>query len=214
VKFDFGAQYSHQFGKKDFITLGAVFSPGYNLTNTTYIQDILGNSSAILNGSTSGLSVKETILDVKSGIPMSFGVGGAYSYDNRLTVGLDLTYQVWSKVPFMGNEDAFVDRTKISLGAEYLPDPLGRSILKRIKYRAGAYFNAPYYKLDGVRASKEWGLSVGLSVPIIRSRSYINISGQYARVNGQTANFIHENQLRVNIGVTFNERWFYKTRVN
>ena len=114
----------------------------------------------------------------------------------------------------MGNKDAFVDRYKIAAGAEFLPDPIGRSILKRIKYRAGAYYNAPYYKLDGVRASKEWGVSAGFSVPVLRSRSYINISGQYARVNGQAANFIHENQLRVNIGITFNERWFYKTRVN
>ena len=145
---------------------------------------------------------------------MSFGAGVAYVYDGRLTVGLDVTYQQWSKVSFMGNKDAFVDRTNIAVGAEYLPDPIGRSILKRIKYRAGAYYNAPYYKLDGVRASKEWGVSAGLSIPLLRSRSYFNISAQYARVNGQTANFINENQLRVNIGVTFNERWFYKTRVN
>ena len=214
VKFDIGAQYSHQFGKKDFITFGAVFSPGYNLTNTTYVQDILGNSSAIINGATSGMTVNETVLDVKSGIPTSFGVGVAYTRDDRLTVGMDVSYQLWSKVSFMGNEDAFVDRTKISVGAEYLPNPIGSNILKRIKYRVGAYYNAPYYKLDGVRASKEWGVSAGFSIPIMRSRSYVNISGQYARVNGQTANFIHENQLRVNIGITFNERWFYKTRVN
>ena len=214
VKFDIGAQYSYQFGKKHFATFGAVFSPGYNLTNTSYIQEIEGSSSEILSGNTSGLSVNETDLDVKTGIPMTIGGGVAYVYDGRLTVGLDVTYQQWSKVSFMGNKDAFVDRTKIAVGAEYLPDPIGSSILKRIKYRAGAYYNNPYYKLDGVRASKEWGVSAGLSIPLLRSRSYFNISAQYARVNGQTTNFINENQLRVNIGVTFNERWFYKTRVN
>ena len=167
-----------------------------------------------MSGNTSGLSVNETDLDVKTGIPMTIGGGVAYVYDGRLTVGLDVTYQQWSKVSFMGNKDAFVDRTKIAVGAEYLPDPIGSSILKRIKYRAGAYYNNPYYKLDGVRASKEWGVSAGLSIPLLRSRSYFNISAQYARVNGQTTIFINENQLRVNIGVTFNERWFYKTRVN
>ena len=213
VKLDFGAQYSYQFGKKHFATFGAVFSPGYNLTNTTYTQELLGLSTTILSGGTT-MSGKQTNLNVKNGIPMSFGAGVAYVYDGRLTVGLDVTYQQWSKVSFMGNKDVFVDRTNIAVGAEYLPDPIGRSILKRIKYRAGAYYNAPYYKLDGVRASKEWGVSAGLSIPLLRSRSYFNISAQYARVNGQTANFINENQLRVNIGVTFNERWFYKTRVN
>lgn len=214
VKFDFGAQYSYQFGKKHFATFGAVFSPGYNLTNTTYFQEIIGSTTAITGGSSSGLTVKETDLNVKSGIPMTFGAGVAYIYDGRLTVGLDLTYQAWSKVSFMGNEDAFVDRTKVAVGAEYLPDPIGRSFLQRTKYRIGAYYNAPYYKMDDVRASKEWGVSAGFSIPILRSRSYFNISGQYARVKGQTADFIHEHQLRVNIGVTFTERWFYKTRVN
>ena len=214
VKLDFGLQYSHQFGKKHFVTFGAVFSPGYNLTNSTYNQEIMGSSNAILSGTTGALTVKETDLDVKNGLPMTIGLGAAFVYDGRLTVGADVTYQRWSKVAFMGNEDAFVDKAKVAVGAEYLPDPIGRSILKRIKYRAGAYYNAPYYKLDGVRASKEWGVSVGLSVPVMRSRSYFNISAQYARVNGQTANFINENQLRVNIGITFNERWFYKTRVN
>ena len=214
VKFDFGLQYSHQFGRKDFVTFGAVFSPGYNLTNTTYIQDILGSSTAILNGATSGVAVNETDLDVKNSIPMSAGVGAAYIYDGRLTVGVDVTFQQWSKVSFMGDKNTFLDRTKISVGAEYLPDPVGRQFYKRTKYRLGAYYENPYYKLDGLRAQKEWGVSAGFSIPIIRSRSYFNISAQYARVNGQNFSVINENQLRINIGVTFNERWFYKTRVN
>ncbi|MCR4764977.1 MAG: hypothetical protein K5856_02225 [Bacteroidaceae bacterium] len=213
-KIDIGAQYSYQFGKKHFATFGAVFSPGYNLTNTTYTQELVGVTAAITSGSTTGMTVKQNDLNVKNGIPMSFGAGVAYIYDGRLTIGLDLTYQQWSKVSFMGKDDVFVDRAKIAFGAEFMPDPLSRNLLKRIKYRAGTYYNAPYYKLDGVRASKEWGVSAGLSIPILRARSAFNISAQYARVNGQTSNFIHENQLRVNIGVTFNERWFYKTRVN
>lgn len=214
VKIDIGAQYSYQFGKKHFATFGAVFSPGYNLTNTTYTQELVGLSAAILSGNASGLAVNETDLDVKSGIPMSLGIGGAFIYDGRLTAGMDVTYQQWSKVSFMGNDKAFVDRFKVAAGAEYLPDPQSRNLLMRMKYRAGAYFNAPYYKLDGKRASAEWGVSAGLSVPLVRSRSYFNISAQFARVNGKTSNFINENQLRINIGLTFNERWFYKTRVN
>ena len=212
-KVDIGAQYSFQFGRKHFATLGAVFSPGYNLNNTTYIQELVGLSTAILTGSSESLLITETDLDADNGIPMSIGVGGVFVYDGRLTVGMDVTYQQWSKVAFMGNKDAFVDRYKIAAGAEFLPDPQARNLLKRIKYRAGVYYNAPYYKLEEKRASNEWGVSAGVSIPV-RGRSYLNISGQYARVNGLTSNFINENQLRVNIGITFNERWFYKTRVN
>lgn len=214
VKFDFGAQYSHQFGKKDFVTFGAVFSPGYNLTNKATSDVVMGSSSAILSGSLSGLAVDSKEIKGNSGLPMSFGLGAAYVYDGRLTVGLDATYQNWSKVKFMGEEDTFADRLKVAAGAEYLPDPIGRSFLSRTKYRIGAYINTPYYKIDGLRASSEWGVSAGFSIPIIRSRSYFNLSAQYARVNAKGTSMINENQLRINIGVTFNERWFYKTRVN
>ena len=214
VKFDFGAQYSHQFGKKQFVTFGAVFSPGYNLTNTAYTMDVMGTSTAIMSGSTTSLGVDIKELDVKTGIPMTLGFGAAYVYDGRLTIGLDATYQNWSKVTFMGQDDMFADRTKVAVGAEYLPNPVGRSFLLRTKYRVGAYVNTPYYKIDGLRASSEWGVSAGFSIPIIRSRSYFNLSAQYARVNAKGTSMINENQLRINVGVTFNERWFYKTRVN
>ena len=214
VKIDIGAQYSYQFGKKHFATFGAVFSPKLNLHNDAYQQDALGLTNALLSGDASGLTVTTTDIKGKSGIPMTIGVGGAYIYDGRLTVGLDATYQQWSKVPFMGQDGLFADMTKVSLGAEYLPDPVGRRFYMRTKYRMGLYYSRPYYKIDGKRATTEWGVSAGFSIPIIRSRSYFNLSAQYVRVNGQNSGLINENQLRINIGVTFNERWFYKTRVN
>ena len=49
-------------------------------------------------------------------------------YDNRLTVGADVMFQNWSKVSYMNNDEAFCDRGRISVGAEYLPNPMGRSI--------------------------------------------------------------------------------------
>ena len=91
------------------------------------------------------------------GSPMSLGVGFSYVYDKRLTVGADFTFQKWSSVTYMNEKNAFCNRTKIAVGAEFLPNPMGRSYLAHVKYRLGAYYSQPYYKINGMRAADEYG---------------------------------------------------------
>ena len=149
-------------------------------------------------------------------------MGATYVYDNRLTVGLDYMQQKWESVKFpttqngqyMSQEGQFTDRTKIAAGVEYLPDPYNRNLLKRIRYRMGAYYSTPYVKVDGKEGAEEYGVSLGLGLPIFQSRSVLNISGQYVKVSPKVTGMLEENTLRVNIGLTFNERWFMKWKVN
>lgn len=114
----------------------------------------------------------------------------------------------------MNKEDAFCNRGKISLGAEFLPNPMGRSYLAHVKYRLGAYYSKPYYKIDGVRAANEYGVTAGFGLPIPRTRSVLSLSAQYVRTQGTESVFLNENTLRICVGVTFNERWFFKRKVD
>lgn len=205
-KLDLGAQYTQQFGKKHAATLGVVFSPGHDLYNTSYVQQQLGNSSTGYS-----TSLKDTVMT--TGIPMTLGAGVTYVYDNRLTVGVDVMYQKWSNSTFMNDPDAFCDRAKVALGAEYIPNLMGRSYFSIIKYRVGAYYSKPYYKIDGQRAANEFGVTAGFGLPLPRSRSVLSLSAQYVKTKGTETRFLNENTLRVCIGVTFNERWFLKRRV-
>lgn len=201
-KLDFGIQYTQPIGKKHSVTLGAVFSPKHNLNNDTYIQT-----------NTSVSTLKDTI--VTCGTPNSFGAGFTYKYDDRLTVGVDYSLQKWGDVTYMNQAHAFCDRTKISAGAEYLPTRLGRNYFGHIKYRLGGYFTNPYYKTEaGDRAAREYGVTAGLGLPVPRSRSIISISAQYVHVEGLQAGMLNENILKFSIGITFNERWFFKRKVD
>lgn len=83
-----------------------------------------------------------------------------------------------------------------------------------MKYRLGAYYSKPYYKIDGVRAADEYGVTAGFGLPIPRTRSVLSLSAQYVRTKGTQAAFLNENTLRICIGVTFNERWFFKRKVD
>ena len=211
-KLDFGTQYTLDFNKKHSMTIGAVFSPKHKLNNdytvTTQVSTTNSNN-----------------LDATLELPNTFGVGFTYNYDKRLTVGADYSLQQWSKTKFGVNtsDDAvredfnetytYCNRHKVSVGAEYIPNLMGRSYLSHIKYRRGAYYTTPYYKIGGKEATREYGVTAGFGLPVPRSRSILSISGQFVRISGQESAFVNENIFRVSIGLTFNERWFFKRRV-
>lgn len=223
-KVDLGAQYTLNINKKHAVTIGAVYSPKHNLTDNYSIV-----TQTLFNDGNSTRIISSTTLDpnAKLELPNAFGVGFTYKFDNRLTVGADYSLQQWSKAKQEIGGDgvakdqqeefnetyAFSDRHKISVGAEYIPNLIGRSYFSHIKYRVGGYYTTPYYKIDGKRASREYGVTAGFGLPVPRSRSILSISGQFVRVKGLETNMVNENIFRVSIGLTFNERWFFKRRV-
>lgn len=78
----------------------------------------------------------------------------------------------------------------------------------------GASYTTPYYKINGNDGPKEVSVSAGLGIPIINAfnnRSQLNISGQWVRQ--ACSGMLTENSFRLNIGITFNERWFAKWKV-
>jgi hypothetical protein len=215
-KLDLGFQYTHNLNEKHNITLGAIysFSKDVNSDANLYIEKY--NSSSVL------LNQDIKTIDNACGIPESFGLGITYNYDNRLTIGLDYASQKWGSVKYPKNqqgqyssiEGLFSDRTKIAAGAEYLPDPYSRNLFKRVRYRMGAYYSTPYAKINEKEGAKEYGISLGFGLPIFQSKSILNISGQYVKVSPKVSGMLEENTLRVNVGLTFNERWFMKWKVN
>ena len=110
----------------------------------------------------------------------------------------------------------FTDMHKVSVGAEYIPDPNGIRWGQHVRYRAGFSFSTPYAKFNGVDGPRDYTASLGVALPIMNhysNRSLLNISAQYERVAPKMAGMITENYLRISIGLSFNERWFMKWKV-
>ncbi len=211
-KVDLGLQYTQELNKKTQLTVGAVYSPKCSLNNDYSV-------------STQVSSITSQDLKANLETPNSFGVGISANYDKRLTVGVDYSLQKWSKVSsslvtddadILSNFNetyAYSDRSKVSVGAEFIPNLMGRSYFSYIKYRLGGYYSTPYYKINGKDAASEYGLSVGLGLPMLRSRSILSVTGQFVHVKGKAAGMIDENIFRISIGITFCERWFEKLKV-
>lgn len=206
-KIDLGAQYTYNISDKRQVVLGAVYSPKRSLNNTTTLRsEVWTNQVGRLVAEVDSTATFET--------PHKLGLGFTYMYDNRLTVGLDYTLEKWGSVTYFDNPNAFRDRSKVVIGAEYRPSHYSRNYLAHVRYRMGGYYSTPYYKINGQNAATEYGVSIGLGLPLPKVASLLNLSAQYVRVNGKKSSFLDENYLKVSIGLTFNERWFFKRKVN
>ena len=208
-KLDFGMQFSQKLGEKHVVNLGAVYSLGHDLNSTGYKYL---ETYSMSNSSLQSQSV-DTLKNAFS-LPHTFGVGFTYVYDKRLTVGLDYTQQKWADINFFNKQGAFTDRSKLSFGAEFVPKRNSKNYFNKIRYRLGAYYSDPYAKVNENEGAREYGASFGFGFPILRSNSILNISGQYINVKPKVAGMLEENYLKINVGLTFNERWFMKWKVD
>lgn len=221
-KLDFGLQYTAKITKEDELTLGLTYTMGHKIGGDATCQVIMNNTQTSVSDTT--LYPKNGGLDLE--LPHMFGAGLALNHANKLKLGVDYTLQQWSKIEypeyFVENQvptyslrkNLFTDRHKLTVGGEYCPDEEGKTILKRVRYRAGVSYATPYLKINGADGPKEISASFGFGIPIINrynNRSILNISAQWVRQD--TKNYITENMFRINIGLTFNEKWFAKWKV-
>lgn len=229
-KLDFGAQYTQKVSKKDWATIGVTYSPGHKIGGDPTMMQITSNSQTSVSDTVSYPEAGQGKLQLE--IPTVIGVGLMYNHDNKIKVGVDYTLQKWGDVdaPSVQNNNGTIsyvmtggqykNRHKVTAGVDYCPDYMGRHFLTRLHYKAGVSYATPYYYIyspSGSRSDgpKEFSASLGFGIPIINSwnnRSTLNISAQWARQSA--TGFIRENVFRINIGLTFNERWFAKWKLN
>lgn len=222
-KADFGLQYTHQINKNNSLTLGLAYSMGHQLNCTdTYGTQVIAEGTSSSSGTSTTYVLQSSVDYARDGygIPHAFGGGLAWNYTNKLTVEADYTLQKWGSVKYNNRTDMYKDRSKVALGAEYLPNEIGRSYLARIKYRVGAYYSTPYVKIpyqNGmIDGAKEFSVSAGFGLPLqlYQRNSVLSITGQYVRVKPSVAGMLSENRFMIKLGLTFNEHWFMKWRVN
>ena len=219
-KLDAGAQISVPFSKTSNMTIGFTYGLGHKLSANPECKVISRNSQTSVSDTTS--------YEVKNGLelPTSMGGGLMFNFNNKLRIGADYQLQQWSKVGFPEysvvndkpsytvKEHYFKDRHRVSLGGEYCKNQMSRRFFDRLRFRAGASYTTPYLNINGQDGPKEISVTAGFGIPLVNvwnNRSVLNISGQWVRMDA--SNLLKENTFRINVGITFNERWFMKWKV-
>ena len=213
---DVGMQYDLRIGTEDLLTLGLTYGLGHKLSTDAECMVVSTNSTV------SKADTTRIVVDNALELPHTFGAGVAYNHAAKWMVGADVHAQLWKKTRFPDyvngqytlRDDLLDNSYKLTVGGELCPQWNSRSFFRRIRYRAGVGYTTPYYKINGQTGPRQISASLGFGIPIINgynNRSMLNISAQY--VNNSASGFIKENIFRINIGFTFNEKWFAKWKI-
>ncbi len=207
-KLDFGVQWQQKLDRHNVLTLGATVGIGHKLGSDPVCQIVnVSNADTTKFQISNGLS-----------LPMTYAVGASWNHRDKLLVEADFSLQQWGKLDFpdISSAGGYVmqsgllkDLYQVKAGVDYVPLPMGRNLLTRVHYRFGLGYATPYYNINGISGPKEFSMSAGFGIPI--SRSMLNVGAQW--VHASAKDMITENTFRINLGLTFNEGWFAKWKI-
>jgi len=197
---EYGFQYHQAIGQSQ-LSLGATASFSSEL-NTYYEHKIYNNYS-------SDLSFKKENTD-NVFIPDNYKVGAALQTAKGWTVAADYRYGNWTKSDVTIAKGETRDTHGGSLGLQYSAPRYHRSLLKRIQYRAGVFYNQQYLTIKG-QDIDEKGITAGVTLPM-RDGSRINLGYEFKVAGTTNLGLIEERYNTIKIGLTFNENWFQKRK--
>lgn len=217
-----GLQWRQRIGKNNHFTLGLTYGLGHDIPGKSYFYNQRITSNTVL--------AADTLVAEKAwSLPQKLGAGLVWEHGNSLRIGVDYSLEQWGKckqpmlqqnasgiLTYEGSTTGYQDASRITVGAEYVKDPEGLTYASRIRYRAGLGYGTHYALVDGHDGPKSYLASIGAALPIINvhnNRSFVNVSAQYERVEPQMPGQLTENYFRICLGISFNERWFMKWKV-
>ncbi|MDO4692785.1 MAG: hypothetical protein Q4A64_07920 [Porphyromonadaceae bacterium] len=217
LKLDAGAQYEFRLDTLDqnshSLVVGATFSPQVSFdSERTRVHRLLSSSGS------GELMHSDTIKNRPYSLPTSMGFGLSYRIGNKLMVGSDVQYSKWSEARFDDHKAQFQDQWRVAVGAEWIPNYRARSPFQRARYRFGlsganSYMQVPT-TMNQFSGYYEFGATAGLGLPLVDRRSMLNINLDYKHLMPKVNGMIREHYLGLNLGISFNEGWFRKSRVD
>lgn len=208
-RFQFGLQYALKLRGDDRLTAGVVYAPGKSLLGKAYVVKYDVDLDQAPD------TLQHIGLKSHASLPDTWGAGLSYQWAKRLTVGVDFTYQPWSKAKTIGLDDftstRFADRYSVNFGGEYTHSQRG-AYWQRIAYRAGAFFNRDYMMV-GDNHVREYGVSVGFGLPALASKTIINLGFDYRHRQATPNPLLKESYFNIRLGINFNELWFFQNKI-
>ena len=207
-----GAQFTTPLAEGKYqLTAGATYTIGTKLggdiTEYAYAVDATGYAvDTVYHNVNSNNTIK---------MPAELAVGLSIRRPNRWMAGLDYSYQAWKSSSFPQVRGVDFEATashSIRAGVEYTPNMYDvRYYFKRVTYRAGAYYEKSYMKINGNSLSA-YGFTLGCSLPISRLNNALNLAVDFGERGSLKNNMVRERYLQFIINVNIHDLWFIKPK--
>ncbi len=144
-------------------------------------------------------------------LPQQINFGGSYRFANRFRLGGDFMYEGWGEEYTVNNKnvgDGFSNYVRLGVGIERLQShKIFTAFKEKLDYRLGFYYAQLSLKSNG-KPVKEIAGSFGLSVPIQRFKSHIDLYGIIGKRGNLPENDYEEMFFKFGFTISASERWF------
>lgn len=150
-------------------------------------------------------------------IPTTFTGGLGFGQDKKWFLGAEYGIQKMSEFEnrFLGLENVrYQDASTFAFGGFFIPkyDALS-GYFNRITYRAGLRYHVSGLVVNE-KEINNFGITFGLGLPLSNFFSNVNLGFELGRRGTTDANLVEESYLGINIGLSLNDRWFIKRKIN
>lgn len=150
-------------------------------------------------------------------IPTTTTLGLGYGENMKWFLGAEYSYQQLGdfKNEFLEIDNlVYENASTFAFGGFYIPNRSSFvSYFSRITYRAGFR----YAKTGMVINDKDvnnLGITFGLGLPLGNNLSNLNLGFELGRRGTSAADLIEESYIKVNVGLSLNDQWFRKRKIN
>lgn len=216
--FNYAATYSPRIMGRYTLFTSLMVNTQANLTSQN--EESLGSFSTITGEEIEGRDINLEALDLKNTelkIPTITTLGLGFGRDKKWFLGAEYSLQGLSSFrnEFVDQSNIiYKDASTIAIGGYIIPDYASfTSYAKRVNYRFGARYENTGMVINA-KEIKDYGITFGLGLPLGAGFDNINLGFMYGIRGTATANLVEESYFKVNIGLSFNDKWFQKRKIN
>ncbi|UOQ73388.1 hypothetical protein [Hymenobacter cellulosilyticus] len=210
----------------------------YNLGGVyTFQTDLNGTRSTTLRREDAGgVLIEEQAIEIdKKGtatLPALTQVGISFDNNRSWSASLDVAQQQWSKFKSIGgaaSATSLNNTIRVGVGGELTPDATAvDNYFKRVSYRAGLSVSQMPYRPGGQTLydrAVSWGFAFPMPSATPLDATVLSLAFTYGqRGNTESSTLVEggrsrvvsnvkEDYIRMQLGVTLNNRWFIKRRI-
>ena len=214
-----GAHYRQKLSKNLNLNVGGAYSFGHCLRGQQT------NSQERENTNGSLISAATVVSDGRGStyVPGLAQLGVSFDNDKNWSLNLDVAQQQWSKFSSFNTVGPALSNTmRVGLGGEISPDPGSvEHYFQRVTYRAGVSMAQLPYQPGGKTLydrSVSWGFAFPMPTASAVESTTLSLGFIYGQrgntdVLSSGASNVQESYIRGQLGVTLNNRWFIKRRL-
>jgi len=172
-----------------------------------------GNNVEVVDVNLDASNLRNTEIKVPTRTTLGLGFGE----DRKWFLGAEYSFQQMSDFEnsFLALDNVtYNDANTYAFGGYWVPDYRSLSgYFNRVTYRAGLRYDVTGLTVNN-KEINNFGITFGLGLPLGTNFSNLNLGFELGRRGTTDQGLVEESYLKINIGLSLNDKWFMKKRIN